>query len=529
MKMIKNVAVIGLGAMGAGYAWQIAAHNRDAELYGIVRDSQPYRKEPVLVNGEPLFVRYFGEQDRLEQKMDLIIVAVKSYHLPDVISHMTPMIGEDTVIISLLNGLNSEKQLIQAFGEEHVLYAIVTGADTNRKGNRVNFNKSGTLYFGEKCNKQRTERVNALAEFFAASQIPYEIPESMEYKLWEKFLVNVGCNQTSTVYQATYERMRTSQEIMDTMRKAQREVIALANYFGVPLSEENIVSWEKDLGSLTPEGRSSMLQDFWEGRPLEMDIFGDTVQELSARSGIAVPVNEMLKERLCQMVQERNSVNRGYAATPDKIATQLRLDILRQKIKKGDKIAENQLAQRFSASRSSVRTALQILANEGLIITHSNGRREAVEFTKKQVIELYNFRWILENEALKLMLKQRRSMFPLIAQVLEKIEQSYMSKDSSVDWYDLDVQYHRALVKSSGNIFIVNAWESNAQLIYTLMSFNTSAGYGEEYAATFFEKHKLLYEMFLSDAEESSRELKKHIMDAEIISESVLDGMRIVG
>ena len=185
------------------------------------------------------------------------------------------------------------------------------------------------------------------------------------------------------------------------------------------------------------------------------------------------------------------------------------------------------MARRFCASRSSVRTALQILSNEGLIITHSNGRREVVEFTEKQVMELYNFRCLLEQEALRLMLSQKNSMFPLIAKVLEKIEKACLSNDGNIDWYDLDVQFHRAQVRSSGNLFVINAWESNAQLIYTLMSFNTSAGYGEEYASTFFEKHRRLYELWLSDDKDSYQELKKHIMDAEIISKSVLNSVHM--
>lgn len=150
-----------------------------------------------------------------------------------------------------------------------------------------------------------------------------------------------------------------------------------------------------------------------------------------------------------------------------------------------------------------------------------------VEFTEKQVMELYNFRCLLEQEALRLMLSQKNSMFPLIAKVLEKIEKACLSNDGNIDWYDLDVQFHRAQVRSSGNLFVINAWESNAQLIYTLMSFNTSAGYGEEYASTFFEKHRRLYELWLSDDKDSYQELKKHIMDAEIISKSVLNSVHM--
>ena len=69
-----------------------------------------------------------------------------------------------------------------------------------------------------------------------------------------------------------YGQMRESEGAMETMRSAQREVIALANHFGVSLSEENIRAWEDSLQNLTSQGRSSMLQDYWQGRPLEMDI-----------------------------------------------------------------------------------------------------------------------------------------------------------------------------------------------------------------------------------------------------------------
>lgn len=525
MRRIKQVAVVGLGAMGAGYAWQIRTYNKEAVVYAVVKNSERYKEKPVFVNGEELSVSYYTMDELAHTSMDLIILAVKSYNLQDVISHMGGLIGPDTVILSLLNGLTSEEKLIQAFGSEHVLYATVTGADANRKENLVTFNRTGYLYFGEKKNEIWSERVRSVAEFLESGKIPYQVPEDMEYKLWEKFLVNIGCNQTSTAYQMNYEQLRNSQEAMEVMRNAQREVIALANYFGIALSEQNIKNWESDLMGLTPEGRSSMLQDYWQGRQLETDILGDTVIELSKKSGISVPVNKKLSSKIYQMLQERSAINRGFTATPDKIATQLRLDILHQKIKKGDKVAENQLAQRFSASRSSVRTALQILSNEGLIITHKNGRREVVEFKEKQVIELYSFRWLLEQEALRIMLDQRNSMFPEIAKVLEKIEKACISQDSNVDWYDLDVQFHRAQVRSSGNMFLINAWESNSQLIYTLMSFNTSAGYGEEYASTFFEKHRKLYKLWLSGAKESYQELHKHIMDAEVVSKSVLGGV----
>lgn len=522
MEEIRSVAVIGLGAMGAAYAGWIKEHNPRADVCGIVRNLTKYRDDPVRVNGKVIPVECRSLPDQSVKPADLIIVAVKSYHLPCVIRHMKPLVGENTLILSLLNGLNSEEHLIRAFGEEHVLYATVIGADANRTEHRVTLNRLGVLNFGEKKNPERSPRVERVAEFLETCRIACEVPEDMEYKLWEKFLTNIGCNQVSTVYQMNYGRLRESAEAMGVMREAQREVIRLANFRGVPLSESDIEAWERVLGGLSAEGGSSMLHDFLEGRPLETEILGDTVLALSRETRIPTPVNRRLSVQLRQMIQERNILNRSSMAAPERIATQLRLDILRQKIKKGEKIAENQLSSRFMTSRSSVRTALQILSNEGLIVTHKNGRREAVEFTEKQVIDLYHFRWMLEQEALSVIFQRGGSIFPLMAQVLGDIERAFLEQNSDTDWYGLDVRFHQALVKSSGNMFLSKAWESSAQLIYTLMNFNTSADYLEEYSATFFDKHRRLYELCLSRGEECFRELEKHIMDAEVITKSLL-------
>ena len=92
MRKIREVAIIGLGAMGAGYAWQIAECNKDVVLYGIVKDSRRYREKPVLVNGRKLSLQYCSFEEQMNHPMDLIIVAVKSYNLPDVIKHMASMV-----------------------------------------------------------------------------------------------------------------------------------------------------------------------------------------------------------------------------------------------------------------------------------------------------------------------------------------------------------------------------------------------------------------------------------------------------
>ena len=535
MKPIQRVAVIGLGALGSCYADQIRRGDPSVTLYGIVRDPARSQREPVILNDRPLNIDYRSCRDLEGGPVDLILVTVKSYDLDKVISDMAPLVGEYTLILALLNGMTSEEALTQAFGPGHVLCSTVVGADTNREGRKIRCQSMGTLLFGEK-DGQSSPAVQRLEEFFRRCSVPARWAPNILYHMWSKFLVNAGFNQTSTVYQLTYGQFRENREAMELMRSAQREVIALANRCGVPLDEDTITQWERTLAALSPDGRSSMLQDYWTGRPLETNILGDYVCRLGEKLGVPTPINARLNARIKQMERDRDagkggadgegdlsSAEKSPVATPKKIASLIRIDIVKRKYKAGDKLVEKNLAEQYGASRSSIRTALQILSGEGLIITHPNGRREVVEFSERQVKNLYDFRWMIENRALELALEKSGSVYPKLAEVLGVIESCCASSPETVDWYDLDVRFHRALVASAENIFLSNAWESNAEIFYTLMNFNTLTGYSERYAMEFFEKHRRIYELLLSGDRGCLAQLETHILDAESIANSVLE------
>lgn len=533
MKQIQKVAVIGLGALGACYANQILRGDPSVELYGVLRPGTV--AAPVLLNNVPLPLECRTPAQLKGFQPDLILVAVKSYDLEEVIEAITPMVGEDTLLLSLLNGMESEERLSQVFGAEHVLYATVVGADTNRSERQVRCQSSGVILFGDR-NGAPSLAVDRLEEFVRRCGLTARRVEDITYQMWCKLLVNVGFNQTSTAYQLTYGQFREDPEAMEVMRQAQREVCALARRCGVELGEEAIQTWEKTLAQLSPDGRSSMLQDYWMGRRLETDIFGDYVSRLGRKLGVPTPVSDRLNARIKQMERSRNlteapspeepphlPTGKLSVAAPKKIASQIRIDIVKQKYKAGDKLVETQLSEQYAASRSSVRTALQILSGEGLIITHPNGRREVVAFSEQQVKNLYDFRWLIENRALEMALEKCGSVYSKLAEILGVIEGCCACPAEEVDWYDLDVRFHRALVASAENIFLSNAWESNAEIFYTLMNFNTLIDYSERYAAEFFEKHRRIYELLLSRDRQCLTQLKQHILDAESIANSVLE------
>lgn len=539
MRRIERVAIIGMGAIGASYARQISKYAPKVSLHGVVRNLDTFWGDPLLINDEPLKVNYRTIDTMNTVPLDLILVCVKSYDLKEAIESMHEIVGQNTIIMSFISGLSSEAALIDAFGKEHVLYSAVMNADVNRNGHYITLNSIGTVYYGTPDGMLAPE-IQAVHEFFNQCHIDHRISECIEYHLWKKMMINIGFSQTSTVYQLTFGSFRTNEKALDTMRTAQQEVVTMANAYGVPLCKSDICQWEANLEKMPPDGRSSMLQDYWMNRRLETDALCDYICDLGTKKNIPIPANLWLQEQLHAMIRKRAelpiegiespvkglSTRQGYLATPEKIANQMRIDLIKGKYAPGEKLSEKELALQFDASRSSVRTALQILANEGLLLTMPNGRRVVIEFTEKQLRNLYDVRWLIENQALTLMFEKDQTVHPKLAQVLGEIEMKYRSPSVNTSWNDLDVSFHRNLVASVDNLFLSNAWEGCVQMWYAMMNFSHPARKKRQYASEFFGKHRHIYEMILSGDRAVFPELKRHIEEEKDAAVSIMNSIR---
>jgi len=292
---VRKTLIVGLGALGAPYAQQIAQHHQDVEVKALVSSASysSYEVDPVSINGKPLHGCLLDHCD-LSFIPDIVIVAVKYKDLESAIESFAPCVGESTQVLSLLNGIYSEAVLAECFGWGRVLYAKCSGVDSNRIGHAISLSSIGRLLLGEEDNTIVSSRVQRVRDFFLSAEIPVDVPKDMKRTLWWKLMVNVGMNQVSAVKNLTYGQVREDPEAMTLMLAAQREVIAVARSCGVELSDSDLVDWERQLDTLSYSGKSSMLQDVLAGRSTEVDQFGGTIVALGLRYGVPTPINEAL-------------------------------------------------------------------------------------------------------------------------------------------------------------------------------------------------------------------------------------------
>ena len=307
MKEIKKVILCGLGAIGTIYADKLEKF--DAENFKVLVDEariERYKTNPIKFNGRQLNFDYIlPSQEGF--KADLIILATKFAGLKDAIKNIKNFVKEDTVILSLLNGVTSEDIIADVYGKDKMIYSYFIGHSSVRCGNSVTHDDVNTIVFGAENNL--SENVVAVKNFFDKVGINYKIPDDIKRSMWLKFMLNVSANQPTAILRMTFGDMFENTHFMKFAENIMREVQSVAKAEGVLNTETMVDEALKHLKTMTPDGKTSMLQDVEAGRKTEVDMFAGTVIELGKKHGISTPYNKILREMI-GIIEEHQDLHR---------------------------------------------------------------------------------------------------------------------------------------------------------------------------------------------------------------------------
>jgi 2-dehydropantoate 2-reductase len=292
--VIDHITILGAGALGGFYASKFYEMNKNSVC--LVASGKRYerlKEKGIFVNDIHYPIKVIKPEDA-SPRSGLIIVALKHHHLPEAIGDIQNRVGPETIILSVMNGVESEAQIGSIYGMDKVLYCVALGIDALRKQNQVICTKQGKLLFGEADNSVVPEKVRRVQTLFDRAGLAYEIPVDMIRVLWWKFMINVGINQSSAVLRAPFNVFQTSRDARAIMESAMREVMTIAEHLKIQLTEKDIENWYAILSGINPDGKTSMLQDIEAGRKTEVEMFAGKVVELGEKYGIPTPVNQTL-------------------------------------------------------------------------------------------------------------------------------------------------------------------------------------------------------------------------------------------
>ncbi|MFO8043103.1 MAG: ketopantoate reductase family protein [Alkalispirochaeta sp.] len=334
---MKQTLIVGAGALGAMYAERLEAAGLPVAFLADGPRAERLRTAGVVVNGRRLRIPVETVADRkvaghieadrtvaghtgagrpARRPPDYVLVALKHHHLPAALPAVAEVVGEETIVFSVMNGIDSEAQLAEALGDSRhagrVVHAMVAGMDAVREGLEVHYTRLGKVWIGERTNDPHhpTARVQRLAQHLEQAGIAWEVPADMEYMIWNKFMLNVGINQWSAVLKAPYGVFHRQETARSLVRTTMQEVMAVAGAVGVELTEADVERWFEIIGTLSPEGETSMLQDVYAGRKTEVEMFAGRVVELGHRWNVPTPLNTALL-RAIQVIEAEGLRQRG--------------------------------------------------------------------------------------------------------------------------------------------------------------------------------------------------------------------------
>ncbi len=304
-KKIKSIAIVGAGAMGAAYATMFS--NAGSFSLYFLASGERYRrlkKRPLTVNGRPYSIDAMKPEE-VEKPVDLVLVALKHHHLPEALQEIKTVVGAETIILSVMNGLESEQIIGSVCGMDKMVYAIAVGIDAVREKDHFSFARPGKIIFGEGPQKDEGGRVARLQEALTRASIPHEMPADIQRVMWWKFMINVGINQASAVLRAPYGVFQSSADALALMQLLMQEVVILAGKVSVDLHRKDMEEWLSVLSTLAPEGKTSMLQDIEARRKTEVEIFAGRVVSMGIEHGVATPVNQTILH-IIKVMEKRN-------------------------------------------------------------------------------------------------------------------------------------------------------------------------------------------------------------------------------
>ncbi|WP_342612224.1 2-dehydropantoate 2-reductase [Burkholderia ambifaria] len=226
---------------------------------------------------------------------DLVIVLVKSFHTAAAMRGAQGLIGPDTLVLSLQNGLGHEDILADVVGRDRVLAGKTYVGGVRRGDAHIESGVAGKLTFIGELDRRITPRVQAIADAFNAAGLATTVSDNIVGTMWDKLLVNVATGALTGITGLTYGQLYGEPLLKSTSLAAVAEAIGVAQAAGVRLSmTEPEQAWTLAAEGLPTAFKTSMLQSLERGAMTEIDFINGSVVRWGQRYGVPTPVNTTL-------------------------------------------------------------------------------------------------------------------------------------------------------------------------------------------------------------------------------------------
>ncbi|HEV2460665.1 MAG TPA: 2-dehydropantoate 2-reductase [Ktedonobacterales bacterium] len=311
-----RIAVVAAGAVGAYFGGRLARAGEDVVFVARGANLRALRESglrvdsadgdfvvnPVWVTGDPATIG----------PVNAVLLAVKAWQVPEAIETMRPLVGPDTVVVPLLNGVEAADQVAAEFGARRVAGGLcgVFGS-TVEPGHFRNVFPQPFITFGELDNT-RSERLMRLQRAFASAGVQSTIAADIRAAIWEKLLFVGPFGGIGAVTRAPVGVIRSVPEARALLEGAMTEIFQVGRARGVAIADDAVANALAMIDGSPPQGTASMQRDIMAGRPSELESQVGDIVRMGRDAGVEVPIHTCLYASL--LPQERQA--RGELVYP---------------------------------------------------------------------------------------------------------------------------------------------------------------------------------------------------------------------
>jgi 2-dehydropantoate 2-reductase len=309
--MSMKIAIMGAGALGGTFGFLLTGAGFDVTLVDVDESKiEALRREGLTL------IMPDGSQKTLPVKattdpgevgaVDLVQISVKGYHTASAAELCRPMLGPDTYVISLQNGLKNLRRISDVVGEQRVLGGVTAHSAMPLTQTLIKYNGGlGGMYFG-RYDGREDSRVHALVDLFNSAGIEAHLVKGdVRIPIWRKLLANVSCNAVAALTGFTGRQMQQFEPTNQLIRALAKETAEVARALGLDFAElEHPDDFVVKTLDFVGDNKPSMLQDVEAGRRTEIDNLNLAVVERGEHYGVDTPLNWMVSI-LVQAVEQR--------------------------------------------------------------------------------------------------------------------------------------------------------------------------------------------------------------------------------
>jgi len=292
-----KIAIVGCGAMGSVYAGLFASAGH--EVWAIDRWREhvdAMRAKGLRLEGASgdRTVKVNATTDAGEAgTCDLVILATKAMHVAPAAQSAKALLGKDTAVLSIQNGLGGPDTAAEILGRERVMVGVVGGFGASMKApGHAHHNGMELVRLGEFGGTGITPRLKKIEEAWSGAGFRVQVFDDIDQLVWEKLICNCAYSGPCGIAECTTGEVMADPDLSRVSAACATEAYAVARAKGVKLGFTNPVAYVRDFGSKIPRARPSVLLDLLAKRKSEIDVINGSIPRVGTTLGIAAPVNE---------------------------------------------------------------------------------------------------------------------------------------------------------------------------------------------------------------------------------------------